>query len=164
MPHTTLRSPRRGTTTPPAVITKVGREQHGYPLKKARCAWCGQPGATDPHHWLLKRSAAVHPKILHDPRNIALVHHACHDLYGQTEAMVQRCYHHKIKKLFYSPGRPTLSGRPYDIAGWIAVLRARQLLRHAPVLPVLDEKEEKLYAPEDQTIEGSEKRPELSPA
>ncbi|MBE7553676.1 MAG: hypothetical protein HS126_21620 [Anaerolineales bacterium] len=133
------------TTTPPAVVVAVAREQHGYPLNKTRCAWCGQPGATDPHHWLLKRSAAVPSKVLHAPVNIVLAHHLCHDLYGQTEAMVQRCYHHKIKKLFYQPGRPTLSGRPYDIAGWIAELRAKNLLVHVPILPVLDDREEKLY-------------------
>ncbi|MCK6625561.1 MAG: hypothetical protein L6R45_10345 [Anaerolineae bacterium] len=133
------------TPTPPAVIVAVAREQHGYPLNKTRCAWCGKPGATDPHHWLLKRSAAVPPKVLHDPRNIALVHHECHHRYGQTEAMVQRCYHHKIKKLFYSPDRPTLSGQSYDIAGWIVALREQKLLIHVPILPVLDSQEEKLY-------------------
>jgi len=133
------------TTTPPATVVVVAREQHGYPLKNTRCAWCGQPGATDPHHWLLKRSAAVPPKVLHDKRNIVLLHHLCHDLYGQTEAMVQRCYHHKIKKLLFKPGQPTLSGRPYNIAGWIAALREQKLLIHAPILPVLDDREEKLY-------------------
>lgn len=131
------------TTTPPATVVTVAREQYGYSLAKTRCAWCGQPGATDPHHWLLKRSAAVPPKVLHDPRNIVLIHHKCHDLYGQTEVMVQRCYHHKIKKLFYQEGRPTLSGRPYDIIGWIEQLRARGLLVHVPILPVLDEQEGK---------------------
>lgn len=153
MAHTRLPGPRRGTTTPPATVVAVAREQHGYPLNNTRCAWCGQPGATDPHHWLLKRSAAVPPKVLHDKRNIVLLHHLCHDLYGQTEAMVQRCYHHKIKKLFYTcptpgagqPGRPTLSGRPYDIAGWIETLREQKLLIHVPILPVLDQREEKLY-------------------
>ncbi len=133
------------TSTPPATVVAVAREQYGYPLNKTRCAWCGQPGATDPHHWLLKRSAAVPPKALHDPHNIVLLHYHCHDLYGQTEAMVQRCYHHKIKKLFYQKGRPTLSGRPYDIIGWIEQLRARDLLVHVPILPILDQQEEKLY-------------------
>ncbi|MCL4303111.1 MAG: hypothetical protein KJ077_45925 [Anaerolineae bacterium] len=137
------------TKTPPAVVVAVAREQYGYPLNKTRCAWCGEPGATDPHHWLLKRSAAVPPKVLHDPRNIVLVHHLCHDLHGQTEAMVQRCYHHKIKKLFYQPGRPTLSGRPYDIAGWIESLRVQNLLNHIPILSRLDEKEEKLYGDQE---------------
>lgn len=135
------------TTTPPATIVAVAREQYGYPLSKTRCAWCGLPGATDPHHWLLKRGAAVPPKVLHDRRNLVLIHHLCHDLYGQTEAMVQRCYHHKIKKLFFKPDRPTLSGRPYDIAGWIAELQAQGLLVHVPILPVLDSQEEKLYDP-----------------
>jgi hypothetical protein len=127
------------------VIVKVAREQHGYPLNKTRCAWCGKAGATDPHHWLLKRSAAVPPKALHDPINVVLIHHLCHELHGQTKAMVQRCYHHKIKKLYFKPGQPTLSGRPYDVTGWIAALRASNLLVHAPILPVLDELEEKLY-------------------
>jgi hypothetical protein len=136
------------TKTPPAVVVAVAREQYGYPLHKTRCAWCDQPGATDPHHWLLKRSAAVPPKVLHAPVNIVLLHHECHDLYGQTEAMVRRCYHHKIRKLFYQPGRPTLSGRPYDVAGWIETLRAKNLLIHAPILPVLDNREEKLYDPQ----------------
>ncbi|MCL4299512.1 MAG: hypothetical protein KJ077_27500 [Anaerolineae bacterium] len=133
------------TTTPPAIIIKVVREQHGYPPSKAICPWCGKPGANQPHHWLLKRSAAVPPKVLHDPRNIVLLHYRCHDLYGQTEAMVQRCYHHKIKKLFYQEGQPTLSGRPYDIRGWIEQLPASSLLVHVPILPVLDEQEEKHY-------------------
>lgn len=46
-------------------------------------------------------------KILHNPRNVVLLHYTCHHHYGQTEAMVQRCYYHKIKKLFYQKGRPT---------------------------------------------------------
>lgn len=132
------------TTTPPAVIIKVAREQHGYPPSKAICPWCGKPGATQPHHWLLKRSAAVPPKVLHDSRNIVLLHYYCHNLCGQTEAMVQRCYHHKIKKLFDQKGRPTLSGWPYDIRGWIEQLRVRGWLIHIPILPVLDDREEKL--------------------
>jgi hypothetical protein len=59
--------------------------------------------------------------------------------------MVQRCYHHKIKKLIFKPGRPTLSGRPYNITGWIEQLRADSLLAHIPILPVLDEQEEYIY-------------------
>lgn len=131
--------------TPPAVIVKVAREQHGYPPMRAICPWCSRRGATQPHHWLLKRSAAVPPKILHDPRNVVLLHHQCHRLYGQTEAMVQRCYHHKIKKLFYQKGRPTFSGRPCDISIWVEELRTSNLLIHVPIVPALDDQEEKLF-------------------
>lgn len=134
------------TATPPALIVKVAREQYGYPLARTICPWCGEVGASQPHHWLFKRSAAVAPKVLHDPRNVVLLHAHCHNLYGQTEAMVQRCYHHKIKTLFLRPDRPSLSGRPYDIAGWIEELRAKNLLLHVPILPVLDHRKENLYA------------------
>ncbi|HXV44667.1 MAG TPA: hypothetical protein VEC96_16520 [Anaerolineae bacterium] len=131
--------------TPPAVVIKVAREQHGLPPPQAICPWCGERGATEPHHWLLKRSATVPDRVLHDPRNVTLLHPHCHNRYGQTEAMVQRCYHHKIGTLLIKPGRPSLSGRPYNITGWIEQLRTEGLLTHVPILPVLDNQEEKLW-------------------
>lgn len=59
--------------------------------------------------------------------------------------MVQRCYHHKIKKLFYQKGRPDKVGRPHNIIGWIDQLRAKSLLVHVPILPGLDNREENLF-------------------
>lgn len=120
------------TRTPYQVIVRVAREQHGYPPAKALCPWCGKPGATEPHHWLFKRSAAVPDRILHQPINVVLLHPHCHNRFGQTEAMILKCYEHKTGRL------TTLSGRPYDVAGWLADLAAGKVITHSPILPILE--------------------------
>jgi hypothetical protein len=114
-------------STPPAVVTKVGREQHGYPLNKAICPWCGKRGPTEPHHWLLKRSDRPPEKLLHQPINVVLLHPWCHDLHGQTETMTLLCFLHKAGFL------TTLSGRPYDVLAWLNSSAGQ--LSHQPILP-----------------------------
>lgn len=115
------------TRTPPAVITKVGREQHGFPLAKTICPWCGKPGATEPHHWLLKRSDHPPDQLLHQPVNVVLLHPWCHNQYGQTETMTVLCYLHKRGWL------TTYSGLPYDVLAWLKTV-SRQLT-HNPIIP-----------------------------
>lgn len=91
-----------------------------------------QRGATEPHHWLLKRSDHVVDKVLHQPINVVLLHSHCHSRYGQTELMTIVCYLHKRGWL------TTWSGRPYDVKAWLAELSASGQLTHKPLLPVLE--------------------------
>jgi hypothetical protein len=120
------------SSTPPAVIIKVAREQHGYPPSKAICPWCGKKGATEPHHWLLKRSAHMPDKVLHQPINVVLLHSHCHRTYGQTEIMTILCYLHKSGWL------TTFSGRPYHVKTWLTELAASGQLTHKPMIPNLE--------------------------
>lgn len=125
------------TRTPHHVVVKVAREQHGYPPARAICPWCGKPGASEPHHWLLKRSDHVPDRVLHQPINVVLLHPHCHAWYGQTEAMTLKCFEHKTGRL------GTFSGRPYDVVAWLAELSAGRQLTHIPILPNLEENDER---------------------
>jgi len=108
--------------TPKWLVVQVAREQGGIPLSKTICPWCGQPGATDPHHAFYKRSSGVASapdEVLHTPQNVVILHHSCHDLYGQTKAMTAKLLAHKV-----SLG--------YDIFEWVEDLIKKGVVKHRP--------------------------------
>jgi hypothetical protein len=109
----------KANATPRELVVQIAREQNGFPPSRAVCIWCQKPGATDPHHWLFKRSSGVSLEVLHNPANVVLLHHHCHQTYGQTKAMTLFCLGHKINL-------------GYDIAGWIDKLLEQGLIKHRP--------------------------------
>lgn len=127
----------RKTTVPKEIVVLVAREQDGIPAHKAICA---NPDcssfATDPHHWLFKRSSGVSrtqqsvpSQVLNNPINIVLLCRTCHDKFGQTPRMVRICYHHKI-------------ALGYDIPAWIDGLIKTRVIRVRPDLGALNWQDE----------------------
>jgi hypothetical protein len=82
------------------------------------CVWCGYPGgdgfqpyilrakkvpnwsSMDMHEWLFKRNRNLPKSITFSLENMVLLHTSCHAKYGQSKAMVKKCYEHKKK--FYN--------------------------------------------------------------
>jgi hypothetical protein len=107
------------TPTPPALIVQIAREQGGILPSRAVCVWCKAPGATEPHHWLFKRSSGVPDEVLHTKQNVVLLHTKCHSEHGQTKLMTMRCLEWKI-----------VLG--YDISGWVEEIAERGLITNWP--------------------------------
>jgi len=113
---------------PNEVIVMVAREQGGIPAHLATCAnpTCSRK-ATDPHHWLFKRSSGVSrtsltpEQVLHHPYNIVLLCRLCHDTLGQTEEMIVMCFRYKVNL-------------GIDILDWVDELLKQGLIRVRPDL------------------------------
>ncbi len=92
----------------------------------AYCVWCGKPGVTDLHHWLIKRGygmGKIPDNILNQPINVVLAHNKCHLDHGQTKLFRRVCYIHKF----------TLG---YDPAGWLDDMQSKGLLVTRPELGI----------------------------
>lgn len=116
------------TPVPPAVVVTVAREQGGIPTHKARCIYCRKRYATDPHHWLFKRSSGISrsdddipEEALHHPFNIVLLCRQCHDLFGQTTSMAINCYRWK-------------EALGVNILEWVETLVKQGTIRNRPTI------------------------------
>ena len=118
--------------TPKELIVQLSREQGGPPISWAICPYCRKPGATDPHHFLYKRSDNAPDEVLHTRQNVILVCHPCHDKYGQTKGMTLTCLAFKLRL-------------GYDIFGWVDQLIKDGVVKHYPdIYGCLDETAKKI--------------------
>jgi hypothetical protein len=103
----------------PTLKIKIAREQGGIGNQPPKCAFCGEPGATDLHHWLLKRSSGLPAEVINVPINVVLLHHRCHMQHGQTKAMTQQMF--RFKKAL-----------GYDVEGWLKDLQSQGIVKCIP--------------------------------
>jgi len=82
------------------------------------CLWCRQPGASDPHHWLVKKNGNIPDEIADLPINVVLLCRACHDRHGQSKELTTRCWGHK-------------EALGYDPRAWLKELETRGLIKTA---------------------------------